>query len=119
MRFLADECIDRQIVEHLREDGHDVAYIAEMSPGIADEAVLSHSRTAASVLVTADKDFGELVFRQRQATAGVFLLRLPCLKPAMKASLVSAAVRDHAFELSGVFAVLSRSSLRIRRGPAS
>ena len=40
MTFLADECVDRQIVERLRLDGHEVAYVAEMSPGIVDEVVL-------------------------------------------------------------------------------
>jgi len=42
--FLADECVDRQIVELLRLDGHDVAYVAEMSPGVMDETVLTESR---------------------------------------------------------------------------
>ena len=50
MTFLADEGVDRQIVERLRLDGHQVAYVAEMSPGIMDEAVLMESRISASVL---------------------------------------------------------------------
>jgi predicted nuclease of predicted toxin-antitoxin system len=41
-----------------------------------DEAVLMESRTSASVLITADKDFGDLVFQQRQASSGVLLIRL-------------------------------------------
>jgi len=59
--FLADENIDRQIVERLRLDGHEVAYVAEMSLGILDEVVLMESRISAIVLITADKDFGDLV----------------------------------------------------------
>ena len=43
MTFLADEGVDRQIVERLRLDGHRVAYVAEMSPGITDDAVLRES----------------------------------------------------------------------------
>ncbi len=76
MRFLADESVDRQIVERLRQDGHDVAYVAEMSPGLVDETVLNQSREAARILITADKDFGELVFRRRQIAMGVLLVRL-------------------------------------------
>ena len=41
MMFLADESIDRQIVEQLREEGHTVFYVAEMDPGISDDSVLS------------------------------------------------------------------------------
>lgn len=40
MNFLADEGVDKQIVERLRRDGHDVLYVAEMEPGITDEIVL-------------------------------------------------------------------------------
>ncbi len=47
-------------------------YVAEISPGIVDDIVLMESRTSASVLITADKDFGELVFRQKQASTGFY-----------------------------------------------
>ncbi|MGA2724032.1 MAG: DUF5615 family PIN-like protein [Bryobacteraceae bacterium] len=115
MTFLADEGVDRQIVERLRLDGHQVAYVAEMSPGIVDEAVLMESRISASVLITADKDFGELVFRQRHASAGVLLIRLWGLGPAMKAEVVAGAIQEHGQELPGAFAVLSPGNIRIRR----
>jgi predicted nuclease of predicted toxin-antitoxin system len=113
--FLADEGVDRQIVERLRLDGHQVAYVAEMSPGIADEAVLMESRISGSVLITADKDFGELVFRRRQASTGVLLIRLWGVGATMKAAVVSEAIQVHGQELRGAFAVLSPGNIRIRR----
>ena len=115
MTFLADEGVDRQIVERLRLDGHQVAYIAEMSPGIEDDVVLMESRISASVLITADKDFGELVFRKRQASTGVVLIRLWGLSSAAKAAVVSGAIQKHGEELAGAFAVLSPGNIRIRR----
>ena len=86
-----------------------------MSPGIMDDAVLMESRTSASVLITADKDFGELVFRQRQASSGVLLIRLWGLGPEVKAAVVSGAIQEHGQELLGAFAVLSPGNIRIRR----
>ena len=59
MKIVADESIDKQIVDRLRSDGHDVVFIAELDPGIEDEAVLLRSRESTSVLLTADKDFGD------------------------------------------------------------
>ena len=64
MNLLADESVDRQIVERLRRDGHEVLYIAEIEPSISDNAVFDHANQKAALLVTSDKDFGELVFRE-------------------------------------------------------
>ena len=66
MRLLADEGVDAAIVARLRFDGYDVVYVAELSPGITDDAVLELANAEERILMTADKDFGELVFRLRQ-----------------------------------------------------
>jgi predicted nuclease of predicted toxin-antitoxin system len=57
LKIVADESIDKQIVDRLRSDGYDVVFIAELDPGIEDEAVLLRSRESNSVLLTADKDY--------------------------------------------------------------
>jgi predicted nuclease of predicted toxin-antitoxin system len=87
VNFVADENIDRQIVERLREDGHTVIYVAEMDPGIPDEDVIRLADMRSSTLITADKDFGELVFRQALVTHGVVLIRLAGLSQSRKAEL--------------------------------
>ena len=65
MNIVTDESVDKQIVDRLREQAHDVLSIAELEPGLDDETVLLRGRQANAVLLTADKDFGELVFWQR------------------------------------------------------
>ncbi len=60
MNFLADEGVEREIVDALRSQGHDVLYVAEMSPGINDGEVLDLANKASSILITSDKDFGDL-----------------------------------------------------------
>ena len=92
MNFLADESVDRQVVGQLREDGHDVLSVAEMEPGISDAAVLTMANQRQALLLTADKDFGELVFRQRYVATGVLLMRLAGLSPAAKAMVVSVVI---------------------------
>jgi len=113
--LFADEGVDRQIVDRLRRDGNKVQYVAELAPGITDEAVLGRSRETGSLLITADKDFGDLVFRQRKASTGILLLRLAGLTSDTKAALVSAAITSHGDELSASFGVLTAGGLRIRR----
>jgi len=117
MNLLIDESVDRQIVEKLRRDGHNVVYVSDMDPGISDDVVLSTANSMRALLVTADKDFGELVFRRQQINAGVLLIRLAGLPPQSKAELVAVAVRDHPDELPGAFSALSPGMIRIRNQP--
>lgn len=115
MRLLADEGVDSQIVERLRGDGHGVLYVAEMEPGVSDEIVLDMAWRDTAVLLTADKDFGELVFRQGRAARGVVLLRLQGMPPERKARMVSTALDEHSDEMCGNFSVVTPGSVRIRR----
>jgi predicted nuclease of predicted toxin-antitoxin system len=71
-------------LERLRKDDHQVLYVLEMQPGIPDDAVLAQAVKEIALLVTADKDFGELVFRQHLMSAGVLLLRLHGLSPTTR-----------------------------------
>lgn len=114
MNLVADEGVDRAVVARLRQEGHAVAYVAEMSPGISDEQVLSEANRRGAALVTSDKDFGELVYRQRLIHTGVLLLRLAGIGQEAKAALCAEAVREHGTELVGNFSVLSPGGLRIR-----
>ncbi len=114
MTLFADEGVDRDIVERLRGDGHEVSYVAEMQKGVTDEQVLRTATVGQAILVTQDKDFGELVFRQKLAAGGILLIRLAGASALEKAELVSTAVRDHGSEMAHAFSVISKNSLRIR-----
>jgi predicted nuclease of predicted toxin-antitoxin system len=115
MRLFADADVHRHVVERLRRDGHSVVWMAEDAPGALDDVVLRIAHETSAVLITADKDFGELVVWQGRLTTGVMLIRLAGLSPEAKAEIVSAAVRDHEPELPGAFTVVSPGNIRIRR----
>ena len=117
MNLVADEGVDYPVVERLRQDGHHVVYVAELSPSITDEDVLRQANERSVVLLTADKDFGELVFRQGLVHSGVVLLRLTGLANATKAEIVAEVCRTHGAELIGAFSVVSPGQVRIRSRP--
>jgi predicted nuclease of predicted toxin-antitoxin system len=71
MKLVADECVDKPIVDRLRTDGHAVVYVAEMAPSVDDDEMLRLANSEAAILMTGDKDFGELVFRQGRVHQGV------------------------------------------------
>ena len=86
-----------------------------MEPGVSDAIVLDRANQQAAILVTADKDFGELVYRQGRLHAGVVLLRLAGLSPKMKAVIVCDVLRSRESEVQDAFAVVSPGNVRIRR----
>ena len=115
MTFVADESVDKPIVDRLRSDGDEVHFIGESDPGLSDESVLSLSNFKKALLNTADKDFDELLFRQRRVTAWGILIRLSGLPAEQKGRLVSDAIRMHSDEFIAAFSVISGSTTRIRK----
>lgn len=115
MNLFLDENIDRQIVDRLRDDGHTAWYVAEMSPSISDDEVLSSANSKKAALITSDKDFGELIFRQRLVSCGVILIRLSGLSLESKTNIVSHAISRYATEMLGCFTVISKRRVRIRK----
>jgi predicted nuclease of predicted toxin-antitoxin system len=115
VNFLADESVDRQIVERLRLEGHFVSYVVDLDPGLSNGDVFEMANQKNAVLLTADKDFGELVFHQRLINEGVILIRLAGLSPTHKAGIVAAAIKNHLSELPQAFSVISHGAIRIRR----
>ena len=117
MNWVADENVDQPIITALRQVGHLVWAVAEQHPGLRDDDLLRQANRDSAILITADKDFGELVFRRELVTHGVLLIRLAGAPAARKASLVVSAVERHGAAMRGAFCVLERSALRIRRRP--
>jgi predicted nuclease of predicted toxin-antitoxin system len=77
MKFFADENVALLIVQWLRQMGHDVLYAAEADPGQDDAIWLHRAEQSERLIVTADKDFGDLIFRDRLNSHGVVLMRMP------------------------------------------
>lgn len=77
MHFLADESCDFAVVRALREAGHDVAAVRDLSRGAADEVVINLAARENRILLTEDKDFGQLVYAQAANPPGVIFIRFP------------------------------------------
>ena len=114
MRLVADENVPAPLIAALRAAGHSVLAVAEESPSLKDPAVLAGAAGDAAPLVTADRDFGELVFRHGASTAGVLYLRLTRLSPDAAAERVVGFLERSAGDLSGRFCVLTPGGVRFR-----
>ena len=116
MRLLADENFPRLAIEMLRSLGHDVLWVAETCPSAKDEHVLDLAVRESRVLLTQDKDFGELAFRRGlPATSGVVLLRVTPV-PSLVTELARKAFSAHT-DFRGKFVVVEEGRIRERTLP--
>lgn len=114
MRFLADENMHGGIVQWLRSQGHDVLWATEILQGVDDDMLLQIAQQQERLLLTADLDFGELVFRERLTSHGVVLLRMEDLtvqERLARLHVVWAILEAHAI---GQFIVITEARVRAR-----
>ena len=81
IKLLADENIPKKTVDTLRQEEIDIVSVAESSPGMNDRTILEQANRDNRVIVTFDKDFGELVFRESLSVRGLILLRFTPISP--------------------------------------
>jgi predicted nuclease of predicted toxin-antitoxin system len=117
MRFLADESCDFTVVRALRAAGHDVVAVAELSPQAEDETVMDMAVRQERILLTEDKDFGQLVYASGRASGGVLFLRFPATARPGLAGAVVQLVRSRGDRLVGRFVVVQPGRVRIGRSP--
>ena len=118
MRFIADESCDFAVVRALRDAGYDVAAVAELVPGTEDGAVIERAVGEQRVLLTEDKDFGQLVFASLRPAAGIVFIRFPAHARESLAAEVCAFVQANGDALVDSFSTLQPGRARISRLPA-
>jgi predicted nuclease of predicted toxin-antitoxin system len=110
--IVADESVDFRIVVQLREKGLHVYSISEQLPSSKDDAVLKFAHSIGALLLTEDKDFGELVFRLQMPHAGILLIKIE--DTGRKIPLVVDTVIRNYKEMLGKFSVIDGNKLRIK-----
>jgi len=115
VKFLLDVCAESTPLRAaLRELGHDVFSVRENCPQASDEALLALAKEDERVVVTEDKDFGELVFLRGLAHPSI--VRLCGMTPAERIEAMRTLIERHAQSMrDGAIIVVTRERLRIRK----
>ena len=115
MRLVADENIPMKAIILLREKGHDVLSISESLPQTADEEILEIAERDGRIILSFDKDFGELAFcSELPVTCGIILLRIPVLSADYLTTTIVDAVQSRS-DLAGHFTVVEPGRIRMRK----
>lgn len=75
LKFLADENIPLEVVSTLKKEGMNIRSVIEIGYGLKDETILKLANKENMVIITFDKDFGEIVFKDRKKSKGIILLQ--------------------------------------------
>ncbi|SRR5450756_1969926 len=113
MRFLVDECTGPAVAQWLRLQNHDVVSVFDEIRGADDRDVIQKAFEQNRVLITNDKDFGELVFREKKPHKGVILLRLEDERSANKIAVLQRLIEKYEKSLHGNFIVVTETIVRI------
>ena len=113
--FLADESVDYRIIVALKDKGFIIHPVIDLYPGSNDNEVLAYCIQNDFILITEDKDFGDLTIRLNKPHKGIILLRLSGLDILIKRELVANSFTKNHMEFKNSFSVLNSRKLRIRK----
>jgi predicted nuclease of predicted toxin-antitoxin system len=115
MRFLVDECTGPAVAKWLRGLRYDVLSIFDEARGLDDVEIIDLANKDDYILITCDKDFGELIFRERKPHKGVILLRLEDERRENKIIVLERFLNSYSDQISNNFIVVTENSVRIAR----
>jgi predicted nuclease of predicted toxin-antitoxin system len=117
MKFIVDECAGPSVARYLASLDFDVYSVSDTSPGWKDERVLQKANEESRILITNDKDFGELIFKQKLCHSGVIFMRLEDERVANKIAVLKRFFENYPdIDLSG-FVVLTEQIVRVSQLP--
>jgi predicted nuclease of predicted toxin-antitoxin system len=119
LKFLADESLEYSTVLWLRELGYDVVSIAEDFPSVKDKKVLEKAVQEDRIVITNDKDFGDLIFLNQLPHKGVVLLRFRTEEVETKIKFLKSFLENYSNKIANKFTVIDEAKIRIRRSDDS
>ncbi len=112
MRFLVDECTGSKVAQWLRSENHEVFSVFDEARGMTDDEILAKAFSENWILITNDKDFGEMIFRERREHHGVIFLRLEDERAANKIEVLRRLLKSYSEKLPEEFAVATEAKVR-------
>lgn len=112
LKFLADMNIEKAIIEEIKALGYNIICVAEINPTMTDSDVFKLANSENRILITNDKDFGEIVFRQKLVSEGIILIRLETPDIKEKVKLVKKLLIFYREKVRNHFVVINQNKFR-------
>lgn len=115
MKLLANENIPLRSSQYLEEKGYDIVHIGVANPSITDEEVMQLAVEQDRVIITFDRDYSILVFRDGYRPPGVIYLRLQDYLPIYPGEFIHHLIDSTKYEFEGKFTVANENNIRQRK----
>jgi len=115
LRFLVDVGVGKGIERYLREEGYDTKAVRDIDPRMEDEEIIRTAVTENRMVITMDKDFGELVYHSSMEHSGVLLLRLEDATGTEKLQVVKHIMKNYSDRIKNCFCVFQNDRFRIKK----
>jgi predicted nuclease of predicted toxin-antitoxin system len=113
MKFIVDECTGPGVAKWLSHQNFDVFSVYDNARGLKDEDILRKAVSEERILITNDKDFGEMSFRHKKLHKGIILLRLEDERSANKIKIIKSLLEQYSAEINNNFVVVTENNIRI------
>ena len=113
IKFLADVNMEKPLVDYLSGQGYDIKWVPDYNCEMADEDLLKLANEEKRILITNDKDFGELIFLQRRLSYGTILFRVKGQKSQEKVKLMKKVLMGHRNAIINHYIVITKAKIRI------
>lgn len=113
MRFLVDECTGPVVAKWLKDLNHNVFSVYDKARGLEDKKIIEKANRDNYILITNDKDFGELIFRMKKKHKGVILLRLGNERSRNKIAVLKRVLKSYPDKISNNFIIATEKTVRI------
>lgn len=115
LRFLIDVGVGKGIEKYLQDEGYDTKTVRDIDPRMEDEDIIRTAVTENRMVITMDKDFGELVYHSSIKHSGVLLLRLEDANGYEKLKIVKHIMNNYSDRIKNCFCVFQNNKFRIRK----
>ncbi len=114
LKFLFDVGVSGKAEIWLKENGYDIKSIRDIDPCMSDKEILEIAVKEDRMIVTMDKDFGELIYKSGLVHSGVLLLRLEDAGSDKKLAIIQHILHNYSEEIFNKFCVFQKDTLRIK-----
>jgi predicted nuclease of predicted toxin-antitoxin system len=116
MKFLANENFPLKSIHYLEKRGFDIAAIGREFPGIQDHVVMQYAESQDRIILTFDRDYGELIFKHNfKPKNGVIYFRLEEFDPETPGKMLDELIINHSIDFSNTLTVLDHHGIRQRK----